>query len=71
MKKAVPTPVPRVRTTSKPLSLTTAAPWISASLATRVGFPKAWANSSSRSNPDHAATSFATGVPPGPSGETK
>ena len=39
MKKAVPNPVPRVMTASKPLPATTAAPWTSASLATRHGLP--------------------------------
>ena len=67
----MPTPVPRVRTSSKPLPATTAAPWISASLATLVGLPMARASSDSRSKAAQAVTSFGTGVPPGPSGETK
>ena len=39
MKKAVPKPVPSVMTTSEPLPATTARPWTSASLATRLGLP--------------------------------
>ena len=39
MKNAVPNPVPSVMTASKPWPSTTAAPWTSASLATRHGLP--------------------------------
>ncbi len=71
MNIAVPKPVPKVTTSSRPEPETTAAPWTSASLATRVGTFKATLRAAARSKRSQAPSSFGSTGVPGPPTVTK